>query len=210
MVILLTGQPGTNKGALLSNLLTDPLFKGVSGFLTENISLRKESLGFRMSVIGTNESEIIAHKFGFETNNKFGDYYVYADRISSVIKKTRVAETTFIDEVGFMQTCCNDFNELVKNVTKKQFSIISVTKDPKNNLANELRQNQEFVPLELTSKNYNRLLEIVKNLKILNKKYLRLKYQKRVALGQELARLAVNSDYTVREVISATRLHLYR
>lgn len=208
MVILLTGQPGTNKSALLSNLLKDPLFKGVSGFLTENISLKKESLGFRMNVIGTNESEIIAHKFGFETNNKFGDYYVYADRISSVVKKTRVDEVAFIDEVGFIQTCCNDFNELVKNVTKKQFSIISVTKDPKNSLANELRQNQEFVPLELTSKNYNRLLEIVKNLKILNKNYLRLKYQKRVALGQELARLAVNNDYTVREVISATKLHL--
>lgn len=191
MVILLTAPSGIGKSTLLLKLISQEGFEKSIGFITTEILIsNKTRIGFTMTNIKTKESGTIAHKQ--TTNNKFkvGDYYVNVAQILQVIKDIQVDKSSIliIDEIGGLQTISSDFKQFVrKNINVAKFCIATITCDTEVQLANELKQNPEFLLLNLTIDNRVWLMKVLAHLKSRSFEYDSISLEKRLEFNKKLA-----------------------
>ena len=153
--LLLTGQPGTGKTALIKEALARTRVKA-AGFYTEEIRTGGIRQGFRIVTLDGQEA-ILAH-VGASSPHQVSKYGVDTDALDRVgVSALRRAVQEFdlivIDEIGKMELLSPQFREAVMhalNSNKKVLGTIMLNPHP---FADEIKRGPEVETLLVTGDN---------------------------------------------------------
>jgi len=155
-VLLLTGQPGSGKTALIKEALARTKVKG-GGFYTEEIRTRGTRQGFRIATLDGRDA-ILAHVC-ISSPHRIGKYKVDIDAldivgISAVRRALTENDLIVIDEIGKMELLSPRLREIVAramNSGKKVLGTIMLNHHP---FADEIKRHPQAEVLLVTR--YNR------------------------------------------------------
>ena len=164
-VLLLTGQPGTGKTALIKEALARTKLKG-GGFYTQEIRTRGIRQGFRIITLDGQEA-ILAH-VGISSSYQVSKYQVDTDAldrvgVSAVRRAVQGFDLIVIDEIGKMELISPQFKEAVTqaiNSGKKVLGTIMLNPHP---FADEIKRLPEVETLLVTRDNRIDVIEKVMN-----------------------------------------------
>ena len=164
-VLLLTGQPGTGKTALIKEALARTKLKG-GGFYTQEIRTRGIRQGFRIITLDGQEA-ILAH-VGISSSYQVSKYQVDTDAldrvgVSAVRRAVQGFDLIVIDEIGKMELISPQFKEAVTqaiNSGKKVLGTIMLNPHP---FADEIKRRPEVETLLVTRDNRIDVIEKVMN-----------------------------------------------
>jgi len=163
--LLLTGQPGTGKTALVKEALAGVKVNS-GGFYTEEIRTGGTRQGFRIVTLDGQEA-ILAH-VGVSSPHQVSKYRVDTDSLDRVgVSALRQAQDTsdliVIDEIGKMELLSPLFREAVTqavNSGKKVLGTIMLNPHP---FADEIKRHPEVETLLVTRDNRTEVMEKVLN-----------------------------------------------
>ena len=163
--LLLTGQPGTGKTALIKEALARTRVNA-AGFYTEEIRTGGIRQGFRIVTLDGQEA-ILAH-VGASSPHRVSKYGVDTDALDRVgVSALRRAVQEFdlivIDEIGKMELLSPQFREAVTQALdsgKKVLGTIMLNAHP---FANEIKRHPEVDTLLVTRDNRINVMEEVLN-----------------------------------------------
>jgi nucleoside-triphosphatase len=161
--LLLTGQPGTGKTALIKEALARTKVKG-GGFYTEEIRTGGIRQGFRIVTLGGQEA-ILAH-VSISSPHQVSKYRVDTDALDRVAVATlrqalEESDLIVIDEIGKMELLSPLFREAVMqaiNSGKRVLGTIMLNPHP---FANEIKRHPEVEVLLVTRDNRNEVMNKV-------------------------------------------------
>jgi nucleoside-triphosphatase len=164
-VLLLTGQPGTGKTALIKEALAMTEVKA-AGFYTEEIRTGGIRQGFRIVTLDGQEA-ILAH-VGISSPYQVSKYRVDTDALDrvgvSVLRQAlKETELIVIDEIGKMELLSPQFKEAVTqaiNSGKKVLGTIMLNPHP---FADEIKRHPEVETLLITRDNRTEVMKKVLN-----------------------------------------------
>ena len=164
-VLLLTGQPGTGKTALIKEALARTRVKA-AGFYTEEIRTGGIRQGFRIVTLDGQEA-ILAH-VGASSPHQVSKYGVDTDALDRVgVSALRRAVQEFdlivIDEIGKMELLSPQFRETVTkaiNSGKKVLGTIMFNPHP---FADGIKRRSEVETLLVTGDNRTHVIRKVPN-----------------------------------------------
>jgi len=164
-VLLLTGQPGTGKTALIKEALARTKLKG-GGFYTQEIRTRDIRQGFRIITLDGQEA-ILAH-VGISSSYQVSKYQVDTDAldrvgVSAVRRAVQGFDLIVIDEIGKMELISPQFKEAVTqaiNSGKKVLGTIMLNPHP---FADEIKRRPEVETLLVTRDNRPQVTKKVLN-----------------------------------------------
>ena len=164
-VLLLTGQPGTGKTALIKEALARTKLKG-GGFYTQEIRTRDIRQGFRIITLDGQEA-ILAH-VGISSSYQVSKYQVDTDAldrvgVSAVRRAVQGFDLIVIDEIGKMELISPQFKEAVTqaiNSGKKVLGTIMLNPHP---FADEIKRHPEVKTLLVTRDNRIDVMEKILN-----------------------------------------------
>jgi nucleoside-triphosphatase len=153
--LLLTGQPGTGKTALIKEALARTKVKG-GGFYTEEIRTGGIRQGFRIVALGGQEA-ILAH-VGISSPYQVSKYRVDTDALGRVAvaalrQALKESDLVVIDEIGKMELLSPQFKEAVTQAIdsgKKVLGTIMLNPHP---FADEIKRHPEVEVLLVTRDN---------------------------------------------------------
>jgi nucleoside-triphosphatase len=153
--LLLTGQPGTGKTALIKEALARTGVKG-GGFYTEEIRTGGIRQGFRIVTLDGQEA-VLAH-VGISSSYQISKYRVDTgalDRVgvSALLKALQESDLIVVDEIGKMELLSPRFREAVTqamNSGKKVLGTIMLSPHP---FADEIKLRPEVETLSVTRDN---------------------------------------------------------
>jgi len=153
--LLLTGQPGTGKTALIKEALAMTRVKG-GGFYTEEIRTGGIRQGFRIVTLGGQEA-ILAH-VSISSPYQVSKYRVDTDALDRVAvaalrQALKESDLIVIDEIGKMELLSPEFREAVTqaiNSGKRVLGTIMLNPHP---FADEIKRHHEVEVLLLTRDN---------------------------------------------------------
>ncbi len=153
--LLLTGQPGTGKTALIKEALAKTKVKG-SGFYTEEIRTRGIRQGFRIITLDGQEATL-AH-VGISSPYQVSKYRVDTDSldrvgVSALRQALKESDLIVIDEIGKMELLSPQFREAVTlaiNSGQKVLGTIMLNHHP---FADEIKRHPEVETLLVTRDN---------------------------------------------------------
>jgi nucleoside-triphosphatase len=153
--LLLTGQPGTGKTALIKEALARTRVKG-GGFYTEEIRTGGIRQGFRIVTLGGQEA-ILAH-VSISSPYQVSKYRVDTDALNRVAvaalrQALKESDLIVIDEIGKMELLSPLFREAVTqaiNSGKRVLGTIILSPHP---FANEIKRHPEVEVLLVTRDN---------------------------------------------------------
>jgi len=156
-VLLLTGQPGTGKTALIKEALARTKVKG-GGFYTEEIRTGTIRQGFRIVTLDGHEA-ILAH-VGISSPYQVSKYRVDTDAldkvgVSALRQALRESDLIVIDEIGKMELLSPQFKEAVTqaiNSGRKVLGTIMLNPHP---FADEIKRHPEVETLLVTRDDRN-------------------------------------------------------
>jgi nucleoside-triphosphatase THEP1 len=156
-VLLLTGQPGTGKTALIKEALARTKVKG-GGFYTEEIRTGGIRQGFRIVTLDGHEA-ILAH-VGISSPYQVSKYRVDTDAldkvgVSALRQALRESDLIVIDEIGKMELLSPQFKEAVTqaiNSGRKVLGTIMLNPHP---FADEIKRHPEVETLLVTRDDRN-------------------------------------------------------
>jgi nucleoside-triphosphatase THEP1 len=163
--LLLTGQPGTGKTALIKEALARTKVKG-GGFYTEEIRTGGIRQGFRIVALDGQEA-ILAH-VGISSPYRVSKYRVDTDAldrvgVSALRQALKESDLIVIDEIGKMELLSPLFREAVMqaiNSDKRVLGTIMVNPHP---LADEIKRHPEVEVLLVTRDNRPQVMNKVLN-----------------------------------------------
>jgi len=150
--LLLTGQPGTGKTALIKEALAMTRVKG-GGFYTEEIRTAGIRQGFRIVTLDGHEA-VLAH-VGISSPYQVSKYRVDTDAldrvgVSALSQALKESDLIVIDEIGKMELLSPRFKETVTqamNSGKKVLGTIMLNPHP---FADEIKRHPEVETLLVT------------------------------------------------------------
>jgi nucleoside-triphosphatase THEP1 len=163
--LLLTGQPGTGKTALIKEALARTKVKG-GGFYTEEIRTGGIRQGFRIVALDGQEA-ILAH-VGISSPYRVSKYRVDTDAldrvgVSALHQALKESDLIVIDEIGKMELLSPEFREAVTQVLdsgKKVLGTIMLNRHP---FADEIKRHHEVEVLLVTRDNRPQVMNKVLN-----------------------------------------------
>jgi nucleoside-triphosphatase len=161
--LLLTGQPGTGKTALIKEALESTRVEG-GGFYTEEIRTGGIRQGFRIVTLDGQEA-ILAH-VGISSPHQVSKYKVDTgalDRVgvSALRQALKESDLVVIDEIGKMELLSPQFKEAVTqaiNSGKKVLGTIMLNPHP---FADEIKRHPEAEVLLVTRDNRTEVMQEV-------------------------------------------------
>ena len=153
--LLLTGQPGTGKTALIKEALARTKVKG-GGFYTEELRTGGIRQGFRIVTLDGREA-ILAH-VDISSPYQISKYRVDTDSlnrvgVSALRQALKESDLVVIDEIGKMELLSPQFKEAVTqaiNSGKKLLGTIMLNPHP---FADEIKRHPEVQVLSVTRDN---------------------------------------------------------
>jgi nucleoside-triphosphatase len=164
-VLLLTGQPGTGKTALIKEALARTRVKG-GGFYTEEIRTGGIRQGFRIVTLDGQEA-ILAH-VNISSPHQVSKYRVDTDAldrvgVAALRQALKESDLIVIDEIGKMELLSPQFKEAVMqaiNSDKKVLGTIMLNPHP---FADEIKCRPEADVLLVTRDNRPQVVNRVSN-----------------------------------------------
>jgi len=163
--LLLTGQPGTGKTALIKEVLARTRIKG-GGFYTEEIRTGGIREGFRIVTLGGQEA-VLAH-VSISSPHQISKYRVDTDALDRVAvaalrQALKESDLIVIDEIGKMELLSPLFRETVTlaiNSGKRVLGTIMLSPHP---FADEIKRHPEVEVLLVTRDNHHQAMNKVLN-----------------------------------------------
>jgi nucleoside-triphosphatase len=163
--LLLTGQPGTGKTAIIKEALTKTGVKA-AGFYTEEIRTGGIRQGFRIITLDGQEA-ILAH-VGIFSPYQVSKYRVDAaalDRVgvSAVRRAVHEFDLIVIDEIGKMELISPQFRDAVTQVVNSDKKVLGTIMFNPHPFADEIKRRPEVEILLVTRDNRIDVMEKVIN-----------------------------------------------
>jgi nucleoside-triphosphatase len=163
--LLLTGQPGTGKTALIKEALARTKVKG-GGFYTEEMRTGGIRQGFRIVALDGQEA-ILAH-VSISSPYQVSKYRVDTDAldrvgVAALRQALKESDLVVIDEIGKMELLSPEFREAVTqalNSGKKVLGTIMFSPHP---FADEIKRHHEVEALLVTRDNRPQVMNKVLN-----------------------------------------------
>jgi nucleoside-triphosphatase len=164
-VLLLTGQPGTGKTALITKALTKIKIKA-AGFYTEEIRTGGIRQGFRIVTLDGQEG-ILAH-VGISSPYQISKYRVDTAALERVgVSALRRAVQEFdlivIDEIGKMELISPQFREGVTRAINSDKKVLGTIMFNPHPFADEIKRHPEVEILLVTKANHIEVMGKVLN-----------------------------------------------
>ena len=161
--LLLTGQPGTGKTALIKEALARTKVKG-GGFYTEEMRTGGIRQGFRIVALDGQEA-ILAH-VSISSPYQVSKYRVDTDAldrvgVAALRQALKESDLIVIDEIGKMELLSPEFREAVTQVLdsgKKVLGTIMLNPHP---FADEIKRHPEVEILPVTRDNHPQVMNRV-------------------------------------------------
>jgi len=162
-VLLLTGQPGTGKTALIKEALARTKVKG-GGFYTEEIRTGGIRQGFRIVTLGGQEA-ILAH-VNISSPYQVSKYRVDTgalDRVgvSALRQALEESDLVVIAEIGKMELLSSRFKEAVTQVLNSGKRVLGTIMFNSHPFADEIKRHPEVEILPVTRDNRNEAMKRV-------------------------------------------------
>ncbi|UCD21400.1 MAG: NTPase [Chloroflexota bacterium] len=151
-VLLLTGQPGAGKTAIIKQTLDKTRVKA-AGFYTEEIRTGGIRQGFRIVTLDGQEA-ILAH-VGISSSHQVSKYRVDVDALDRVgVSALRQAVQEFdlvvIDEIGKMELLSSQFREAVTHALNSDKKVLGTIMFNPHPFANDVKRRPEVEILLVT------------------------------------------------------------
>lgn len=129
MKIFITGEPRVGKTTLIKEIVEILIKNGftISGFITEEIKIKGERVGFKICDLATKEELIFASKEK-KSDYVFGKYYLNIDNLETIfrISLKRDFDILIIDEIGKMEFFSEFFKQKIFELMNSNINIIGV------------------------------------------------------------------------------------
>jgi nucleoside-triphosphatase len=154
-VLLLTGQPGTGKTALIKEALTRTEIKA-GGFYTEEIRAGGIRQGFRIITLDGQEA-ILAH-INISSPYRVSKYRVDTDALERVAvpalrRAAKESGLIVIDEIGKMELLSPQFREAVMQAVKSAKKVLGTVMLNPHPFTDEIKRHPEVETLLVTRDN---------------------------------------------------------
>jgi nucleoside-triphosphatase len=161
--LLLTGQPGTGKTALIKEVLARTKVKG-DGFYTEEIRTGGIRQGFRIVTLGGQEA-ILAH-VSISSPYQVSKYRVDTDAldrvgVSALRQALKESDLIVIDEIGKMELLSPLFREAVTQAIDSGKRVLGTIMLNPHPFADEIKRHPEVEVLLVTRDNRNEAMKMV-------------------------------------------------
>jgi nucleoside-triphosphatase len=164
-VLLLTGQPGTGKTAVIKEAL-DKTRTRAAGFYTEEIRAGGIRQGFRIVTLDGQEA-ILAH-LDISSPYQVSKYRVDTDALDKVAvgalrRAVQESDLIIIDEIGKMELLSPQFRDAVKQAINSGRRVLGTIMLNPYSLADEIKRHPEVETLLVTRDNHTDVMEKVLN-----------------------------------------------
>jgi nucleoside-triphosphatase len=164
-VLLLTGQPGAGKTAIIKQALDKTRVKA-AGFYTEEIRTGGIRQGFRIVTLDGQEA-ILAH-VGISSSHQVSKYRVDVDAldrvgVSALRRAVQEFDLVVIDEIGKMELLSSQFREAVTHALNSDKKVLGTIMFNPHPFADDVKRRPEVEILLVTRDNRIDVAEKVLN-----------------------------------------------
>jgi len=151
-VLLLTGQPGAGKTAIIKQALDKTRVKA-AGFYTEEIRTGRIRQGFRIVTLDGQEA-ILAH-VGISSSHQVSKYRVDVDAldrvgVSALRRAVQEFDLVVIDEIGKMELLSSQFREAVTHALNSDKKVLGTIMFNPHPFADDIKRRPEVEILLVT------------------------------------------------------------